>query len=119
MKLTETLLHKFDAIEASQIVFNEGRSPFEDNGGDTDGPSFLVEAVTLREGGYGDVIVPETIAPRQDRAGYRLDGYKSSMAPYFKKNKIASWMGNDDQGMALFITSKDVDELMDDLSAED
>jgi hypothetical protein len=118
MKLTETLLHKFDAVEASQL--SKGSSPFDDNGDATDGPSFLLEAVVLREGGYGEnVIVPETIAPRQDLEGYKLDGYKSSMVDYFKKHKIATWMGNDSLGIALFVaTDKKVDELIDDLQEE-
>ena len=114
MKFTETLLHKFDVVEVSQLIFSEG-SPFDDNGGDTDGPSYLLEAVTLREGGY-DVIVPETIAPRQDIKGYRLDGYKSSMSEYFKRNKINTWMGNDSQQMALFVAADyKVDKLIEDL----
>lgn len=103
--VTETLLNSFSPGEVSEMVFTVDR-PFDDNGGDTDGPSYFLEAVDLREGSYG-VEIPETFGPKGDIEGYRMEGYDHTMLPAFKSAGIRRWIGNHILKNALFIATED------------
>jgi hypothetical protein len=88
-----------EAIEISQA--DEDYRPFDDNGGATDGPSWLVDE---SEWPY-DLPVENILSLSHPLGGYRLDGYNAAMQEAFQSAGIGRWMGHQSMEYALFIAT--------------
>lgn len=102
-EITSTTFYAFTSEEALEISqADPDFRPFDDNGGETDGPSYLVE---LSEWPVG-LPVENILSLVRPHDGYRLDGYTREMQDVFKEVLgNTRWMGHQSGGYALFLAS--------------
>ena len=114
IEITATTLVAFTPDEAVELNFTEG-NPFDDNGGETDGPSYLLEEAPLLEGNYC-VEVPETLAPRLAVDGYKLENIRFpvsiSVETILEQAGITLWMYSTSQRFCFFVATERQAELV-------
>lgn len=102
-EITEATFYAFANEEALQISqADPDFRPFDDNGSETDGPSYLVEV----EEWPLELPVENILSLAHPVDGYRLDGYTAEMQPTFQRILFGHrWMGHQSGGYALFNAS--------------